>query len=177
MGYRPILYLATLFLLWGAFAHPQQLTPRSGGVRIETQGGLAIDDSGALYFTGKNSVFKLNSDGNPVRIAGNGCEGFSGDGGPATESLLRNPQELAFDSAGNLYVGEILHIRKITPAGIISTVAGTETPSVRPGSAGSSGEGQPATEAFPLRPAALATDRGGAQSEGGLARPAPAGRR
>src|ERR1039458_260812 len=64
----------------GSLAHPQQLSPRSGGVRIDTHGCLAIDNSGALYYTGKNSVFKLGSDGNPVRIAGNGCEGFSGDG-------------------------------------------------------------------------------------------------
>jgi hypothetical protein len=153
-----ILYLS-LFLPLASLA--QRQSPISAGVRVDTHGGLAVDGSGTLYFTGKNSVFKLDRDGNPVRIAGNGCEGFSGDGGPATKALLRSPTSLALDSAGNLYVGEILHIRKITPEGIITTIAGTDAPPWQ-SSAGSSSAGEPATGAHLLGPQALATDRDGA---------------
>ena len=65
-----------------------------------------------------------------------------GDGGPATSAWLTGPDGLAFDSAGNLYVYETQagRIRKVTPAGIITTYAGTGTP-------GATGDGGPATSA------------------------------
>ncbi len=77
-------------------------------------------------------------------IAGNGGGIVdTGDGGPATNAVTFLPGGLCFDKFGNLFIAEGgggRKVRKITPAGIISTVAGT-------GSPGSSGDGGPATNA------------------------------
>jgi hypothetical protein len=67
-------------------------------------------------------------------IAGTGRCGFSGDGGPAVEATLEDPNGLAFDSAGNLYFATGNRIRRIDRNGIITTVAGT-------GVAGDAGDG------------------------------------
>jgi hypothetical protein len=68
--------------------------------------------------------------------------GFSGDGGPAASASLCNAQASAVDASGNVYFSDTgtLRIRKITPAGIISTIAGN-------GSYGDTGDGGPATAA------------------------------
>jgi len=60
-------------------------------------------------------------------IAGTGQPGFSGDGGPAIHAQFSEPRHLAVDAAGNVYVldSNNIRIRRITPAGIITTVAGT----------------------------------------------------
>jgi len=64
--------------------------------------------------------------GTITTIAGTGVSGFSGDGGPATSARLSNPQGLAIDTAGNLYIADWnnMRVRKVSPAGIITTVAG-----------------------------------------------------
>jgi hypothetical protein len=60
-------------------------------------------------------------------VVGTGTEGFGGDGGPATSALLNYPYGLTLDGAGNLYIadGQNGRIRKVTPAGVISTIAGS----------------------------------------------------
>src|SRR5713101_4761980 len=61
-------------------------------------------------------------------VAGNGREGFSGDGGPATKAELRQPHSIQFDRTGYLYICDIGNnrIRKVDlGAGVISTFAGT----------------------------------------------------
>lgn len=61
-------------------------------------------------------------------VAGTGKEGFSGDGGPATEAQMRQPHSIGFDRAGDLYICDILNhrIRKVEmKSGTISTFAGT----------------------------------------------------
>ncbi len=72
-------------------------------------------------------------------VAGLGAN-ESGDGGPALNAGFLLTQDLAFDAAGNLYVADVLKIRKISPGGVISTIAGN-------GSYGYSGDGGPATAA------------------------------
>ncbi|GAA3386102.1 hypothetical protein GCM10020369_22150 [Cryptosporangium minutisporangium] len=64
-----------------------------------------------------------------VVVAGTGREGFSGDGGPAVRATLSNPGPLAVDGAGNLYIADLgnRRVRKVTPTGRISTVAGGGT--------------------------------------------------
>ncbi len=68
--------------------------------------------------------------------------GFSGDGGPAANALVHDPNFLTVAPDGTVYFLDFnnARIRRITPAGIISTVAGT-------GVSGSAGDGGPATEA------------------------------
>lgn len=86
-------------------------------------------------------------------IAGSATSGYTGDGGPATAAGLYNPSGAAYDNGGNLYISDADHntIRKVTPGGIISTIAGT-------GTAGFSGDGGPATSADLNRPIKLYID-------------------
>jgi sugar lactone lactonase YvrE len=111
---------------------------------INTPWGLAIDSQDRVYFADSalNAVRRINSNGTVTTIAGTGTAGSTGDGGPATAARLSAPVRLAFDPAGNLYIADSGNnkIRKVTPAGIISTVAGT-------GTAGNTGDGGQATAA------------------------------
>jgi uncharacterized protein (TIGR03437 family) len=96
------------------------------------------------------------SQGNIVTIAGNGSGAFSGDGGPATAASLSHPRTLVIDSSGNLYISDVdnLRVRRVTPAGIISTIAGNGLP-------GSSGDGGPAVDASLSSMLGLALDNAG----------------
>ena len=75
-------------------------------------------------------------------VAGNGTAGDTGDGGPATDAELNGPRGVTEDIYGNLYIAEYYgqRIRKVTPSGTITTLAGT-------GVKGYSGDGGPATSA------------------------------
>ena len=82
--------------------------------------------------------------------------GFIGDGKAATSAALINPQGVAFDTTGNLYVAEYggNSVRKVDTTGKISTIAGT-------GISGYSGDGGPATTAQLYLPQAVIADAGG----------------
>jgi hypothetical protein len=87
-------------------------------------------------------------------FAGNGTSsGVVGDGGPATNASINGATGGAFDKNGNYYVADILghRVRKVTPSGIITTVAGT-------GVSGYNGDGIPATSALLSNPSAIAID-------------------
>src|SRR5690348_872004 len=60
-------------------------------------------------------------------FAGNGSNAYAGDGGPATAASVGEPTSCAHDYEGNIYLTDAANcvIRKISPCGIISTVAGT----------------------------------------------------
>jgi sugar lactone lactonase YvrE len=106
--------------------------------------GLAIDSQDRVYVAdaGLHAVRRINTDGTVTTVAGTGTAGFSGDGGAATSARLNTPVRLAFDAAGNLFIADSANnrIRRVTPAGIISTVAGN-------GTAGNTGDGGQATSA------------------------------
>ena len=90
---------------------------------------VAVDNAGNIYIADEsnNRVRKVNSAGTISTVAGNGKEGFSGDGGPATSATLFYPASVAVDSAGNLYFVDAgnSRIRMVnTATGIINTVAG-----------------------------------------------------
>ena len=96
----------------------------------------------------------MNPDETPTitPFAGTGDGGYSGDGGPATEALMREPFMCAFDDARNLFVCEATNhiVRRVDAAtGVITTIAGTGEP-------GYSGDGGPATEATMYEPYSLA---------------------
>ena len=96
------------------------------------------------------------SNGWIATIAGNGTNGFSGDGGPATSAGLFAPAGVAVDRAGNVYISEngpINVIRKVSN-GIITTIAGNET-------SGYSGDNGPATSAELSCPYGVAVDAEG----------------
>ena len=118
--------------------------------------GLAVDVGGNLYvanFYGR--IFKITPDSIVTIFAGTGVTSYSGDGGPATAATM-SPSYIAFDAAGNLHIADVNHqrIRKITPDGIINTVAGN-------GTIGGSGDGGPATAAELSQPLGVAFDASG----------------
>jgi sugar lactone lactonase YvrE len=132
-----------------------------GGPAISAQIGpykVAVDSAGNLYFSEytNHRVRKVNTAGVITTIAGNGIDGFSGDGGPATSAKLSFPMGVAVDSVGNLYIAdsENNRIRKVTAAGVITTVAGN-------GTDGFSGDGSLATSAQLASPTGVATDSAG----------------
>ena len=106
--------------------------------------GLAVDGSGDLFisFSSKHQIIRNSPTGATTVIAGNGSQGFSGDGGPATSASLTSPADVVLDGSGNLFIadGGAHRVRKIDTNGIISTVAGN-------GTTGFSGDGGPATSA------------------------------
>jgi uncharacterized protein (TIGR03437 family) len=91
-------------------------------------------------------------------VAGNGTGGFSGDGGPATSAELHQPQGVAVDSAGNVYIADQINnrIRKLSN-GVITTVAGNGVITGN-GTGGFSGDGGPATSAQLNQPYRVAVD-------------------
>jgi sugar lactone lactonase YvrE len=122
-------------------------------------GGIAVDTRGNLYIADgqHHQIRKVTPDGIIHTVAGNGIPGYSGDGGPATEAEINTPTGLAVvDASGDLYIADALNfrIRKVTPDGKITTVAGT-------GQEGFSGDGGPAVNAQIESPSAVAVDSAG----------------
>jgi hypothetical protein len=101
---------------------------------LETPSGVVLDGAGNMYIAdgGHNKIRIVAPPVSPATsgiiqtFAGSGDAGFSGDGGPATTANLNSPTGLALDGAGNLYIADTGNnrIRKVTPAGKISTVVG-----------------------------------------------------
>jgi len=112
---------------------------------------VATDDAGNLYVadTGNHKVRKVDVNGVITTFAGTGVAGFSGDG-QAVAAHLNEPVRVAVDAAGDVYIADSnnLRIRKVTPGGVMTTVAGT-------GVAGSSGDGGQAAAAQLNEPAGL----------------------
>jgi uncharacterized protein (TIGR03437 family) len=104
--------------------------PATQAILLQAE-GIASDGMGNIYFSDANNhrVRCIAPNGNIRTIAGNGVAGFAGDGGPASGAQLNSPYGLAFDFAGNLYIADLgnARIRRITPGGVISTVAGGGT--------------------------------------------------
>jgi sugar lactone lactonase YvrE len=91
--------------------------------------GVALDAAGNLFAAdaGNHLVVKMSPSGVLTAAAGNGVAGFSGDGGPATSASLSGPAAVALDAAGNLYIADSSNnrIRRVSPSGTITTVAGS----------------------------------------------------
>jgi hypothetical protein len=118
--------------------------------------GVAVDSTGNLYIADSvSNVVREVSGGTITTVAGNGNEGFSGDGGPAVGASLNDPVAVAVDSAGNLYIADSnnCRIRKVSN-GTITTVAGDAN-------SGFSGDGGPAGSASLNAPSGVAVDSGG----------------
>ncbi|WP_353572210.1 Ig-like domain-containing protein, partial [Candidatus Albibeggiatoa sp. nov. BB20] len=134
----------------GGFAIAAELnTPRS----------VAIDSTGNIYIAEEynHCIRKVDILGIISTAAGTcGSNGDSGDGGAATDALLKYPHGVAVDSTGNIYIADSrnFRVRKVDSSGIINTVAGSETP-------GFSGDGGLATSATFKSPEGVAVDTAG----------------
>lgn len=120
--------------------------------------GVAVDGSGNVFIADHNNhrIRKVNSNGIITTVAGNGIDGFSGDGGLATEASLSHPYGVDVDNSGNIFISDYGNhrIRKVDPNGVITTVAGS-------GTYGYCGDDGPAIEACIFFPHDLAVDRFG----------------
>jgi len=106
--------------------------------------GLVFDSKSNLYITdiGNHVVRKINKSAIINTYAGNGTEGYSGDGGPAKQAMLSYPRAMAVDGKDNLYIADTQNyrVRVVDKSGFINTFAGN-------GNAGFTGDGGPATQA------------------------------
>ena len=125
--------------------------------------GVAVDAVGNLYIAteDRNRIRKVTPGGIISTIAGSEQVGFSGDGGPATAASLTHPLDVAVDSTGSIYIADSRNqrIRKVTPDGTITTIAGRGPTTF--GSGGFSGDGGPATSALLNTPNSVAADTAG----------------
>jgi trimeric autotransporter adhesin len=124
---------------------------------------VAVDPAGTLYFSSLNTVFSVNASGTLSVVAGNSRAGFSGDGGPAASAQLNNPQGIAVDAAGNVYIADSGNnrVRVVSAQGIIDTFAGNGQFASASGSLFSYGDGGPATQAQLHQPSGVAVDTAG----------------
>src|SRR5438128_1500382 len=108
---------------------------------------VALDVFGNLYIVqiSTSRIRRIDAmTGTITTVAGTGVAGYAGDGGPAANALLNTPRGVAFDSTGNLYIGDSANnrIRKVdATTRIITTVAGGGAPT------DGLGDGLPATAA------------------------------
>ena len=120
--------------------------------------GLVVDYGGNIICVDSTAhrIRKIDSSGIISTIAGNGVNGFSGDGGPATLASLSFPLAVAIDRASNLYVADAGNnrIRMIAPNGVITTIAGN-------GGGGFAGDGGMAVNASLNIPSDMAVDSAG----------------
>ncbi len=116
--------------------------------------GVATDTAGNIFITGESRIRKINTVGVITTLAGNGTPGYNGDGGPATAALIYGAGDLVPDNKGNLYFTDSWRIRKIDKAGIIHTIAGSDT-------FGYAGDGGAATAARLGYAYGLAIDKAG----------------
>jgi uncharacterized protein (TIGR03437 family) len=110
--------------------------PYNGGpalsVTIGVPTGVAADSAGNVYVVDSNAsrVYRISTEGNLTSIAGTGTGpylgiGYTGDGGPATSAQLDGPTDVTVDGLGNVYIASLgQHVRKVSPGGTITTVAG-----------------------------------------------------
>ncbi len=135
------------------------LAATSASIRLPSS--VAVDGADNLYIAeyGSHRIRKVTAATGVIStVAGNGTGGFLGDGAAATSARLNEPNDVAVDSAGNLYIADQANqrIRKVTAAdGFINTVAGSN------GTAGFTGDGAAATSARLGQPTGVAVDGAG----------------
>jgi sugar lactone lactonase YvrE len=132
----------------------------AASAKLNSPGGVVVSSAGVIYVadTGNHKIRRITAARDSITtFAGTGTAGSSGDGGAARSAQLSSPSGLCLDSAGNLYVADTGNhkIRRITPAGVITTVAGT-------GSPGFSGDGDLPANAQLSFPKSVALDSSGA---------------
>ncbi|QDW25181.1 hypothetical protein FFJ24_010310 [Pedobacter sp. KBS0701] len=130
----------------GAVPAEVQASTMSGSNTLNNPLGTATDSQGNVYVAdaGNQRILKITAAGGVSTLAGSGSEG-SADG-TGTAASFKHPSALTVDATGNVYVSDQQNhrIRKITPGGVVSTLAGS-------GSAGyANGNGNAASFSSPI---------------------------
>jgi trimeric autotransporter adhesin len=123
---------------------------------------VAVDSSGNLFIadTDNNRIRRVDVNTQIITtVAGNGTQGYSGDGGPATAAMLGVPDGVALDNAGNIYIAdttnalirEVFSPTNVTEPNVITTIVGNHT-------FGFGGDGGPALQAALSNPAGIFVD-------------------
>jgi hypothetical protein len=141
---------------------------------LNTPTGVAVDAKGDVYIADSSSNVIRRVDaktGIITTVAGDfaadqaddGLGGFSGDGGPATSAQLNDPQGVAVDGAGDLFIADTFNnaVREVTPAGTISTVVNAASAAGGVPPAGGESSGKAATASRLNTPYAVAVDPAG----------------
>ncbi len=165
--------------VWNAYAlSPWIQLANTSGTGSATVGIILAPNPGVAARVGQvqiaGQVVSVSQAAGPVgtpqaymisTIAGNGTQGFSGDGGPATRAQLHAPAGLAYDANGNLFIADQQNhrVRMVSPAGVMTTVVGT-------GVASDTGNGGPATSAGTYSPTSLVIGSSGDLYIGGPSR-------
>jgi sugar lactone lactonase YvrE len=118
--------------------------------------GVAVDATGNLFIADRISypcIRKVDINGIITTFAGNGTNGYSGDGGAATNAHFNWPSDVALDASDNLFITDYKNnrIREVSTNGIITTYAGNDTN-------GYSGDGGAATNANLYAPNGVVID-------------------
>ncbi|MDP4263321.1 MAG: NHL repeat-containing protein [Bacteroidota bacterium] len=103
-----------------------QVTTIAGTTQFGSPGGIAIDKNGNLYVVdrGNYRIRKITPEGDVSTVAGNGTPGDK-DGNADEAQFSIDTHDIVVDDQGNLYLADNNRIRKITPQGIVSTIAGS----------------------------------------------------
>ena len=140
----------------GAFASTGDGGPATAAAILPDQ--IVVGPDGSIYIAESNRIRRIGPEGIIQTIAGTGVQGTSGDGGPATQATLDGPRSIALAPDGSIIVGNSnlipRSVRRITPDGVIRTIAGAG------GCNGSCGDGGPASAArfFSIWDVAVAPD-------------------
>jgi sugar lactone lactonase YvrE len=131
---------------------------RASEAQLNFPMGVAVDANGNVYIADQLNarIRRVAIDGTISTVAGNGSGGYSGDGGSATNAGLLTPCGVVVDRNGNLFIADTRNhrVRRVTPGGTITTVAGN-------GTAAYAGDGAEAIGASLNVPVALALDSAG----------------
>jgi hypothetical protein len=133
----------------------------AAAAQLSLPSAVAVDGSGNVYIADTNNQRIRKITGTTITtIAGNGEEFYAGDGAAATAAVLDLPTGVAVDATGNVYIADRHNqrVRMVTPAGTISTIAGSGTASF---SGGFSGDGAAATAAMLAKPSGVSVDGAG----------------
>jgi glucose/arabinose dehydrogenase len=114
------------------------------------------DGSALVADFGNHRIRRISPGGQISTVAGTGTAGYSGDGGPATSAQLSWPIDVEPTADGGFLIADLgnKRVRRVSPAGLITTVAGT-------GQGGSQGDGGPATSARVGSPTGVAVTADG----------------
>ncbi|MBS1874187.1 MAG: SMP-30/gluconolactonase/LRE family protein [Acidobacteria bacterium] len=123
---------------------------------VRAPAGVAADGLGNVFIadTGNHRIRKIASNGVISTIAGGASAGFAGDNGPASAALLNGPTSISVDLSGAVYFADSGNhrIRRISPQGVIATVAGSDP---------AAGDGGPSAKALLFQPSGVAFDSSG----------------